>query len=109
MKVLFALFGLVAATVAAPSGILAGGYYGAAIAAPAAAIVRTVPAADAIPAGLAGLQNVAGAVVPLDTPAVAAARADHLSAKAAQTALVGPGLGYAAGIIAAPAAIAAPA
>ena len=60
--------------------------------------------------GYCNLQNVAGAVVPLDTPAVAAARADHLSAKAAQTALVGPGLGYAAGIAyAAPAAIAAPA
>ena len=47
------------------------------------------------------MQNVAGAIVPLDTPSVVAARADHLAAKAAQTALVGPGLGYAA--IAAPA------
>ena len=46
-------------------------------------------------------QNVAGAIVPLDTPSAAAARADPLAAKAAQTALVGPGLGYAA--IAAPA------
>ena len=48
----FALFGLVAAVAAAPSG----GYgYGAAIAAPAA-IVKTVPLADSIPGGLAGLQ-----------------------------------------------------
>ena len=47
------------------------------------------------------MQNVAGAIVPLDTPSVVAARADHLAAKAAQTALVGPGLGYGygAGII----------
>ena len=42
--------------------------------------------------------------MPLDTPSVAAARADHLKAKAAQIALVGPGLGY-GGIIAAPAGI----
>lgn len=47
------------------------------------------------------MQNVAGAIVPLDTPSVVAARADHLAAKAAQTALVGPGYGY-GGIIAAP-------
>ena len=48
----FALFGLVAAVTAAPSG----GYgYGAAIAAPAA-IVKTVPLADSVPGGLAGLQ-----------------------------------------------------
>merc|ERR1719471_1409856 len=71
MKVLFALFGLVATTVAAPSGILAGGYgYGAA----PAAIVRAVPSADALPASAAGLQNVYGAIVPLDTPTVAAAK-----------------------------------
>ena len=56
----FALLGLVAAAAAAPSGILAGGYLGgAAIAAPAIAapaLIRAVPAADTVPAGLAGLQ-----------------------------------------------------
>ena len=35
------------------------------------------------------LQNVAGSIVPLDTPAVAAARADHLRAVGAQIALTG--------------------
>ena len=46
--------------------------------------------------------------MPKDTPSVAAARADHLAAKAHQTALVGPGYGGIA--VAAPAiAVAAPA
>ena len=54
----FALLGLVAAAAAAPSGILAGGLgyggYGGVIAAPA--IIKSYPLADAIPAGLNGLQ-----------------------------------------------------
>ena len=43
----FALVGLVASAVAAPSGILAGGYGG---------IVKSYPLADSVPAGLNGLQ-----------------------------------------------------
>ena len=58
----FALLGLVAAASAAPSGILAGGLglgglgyaAGGVIAAPA--IIRSYPLADAVPAGLNGLQ-----------------------------------------------------
>ena len=38
--------------------------------------------------------SAAGGAVPLDTPAVVAARAHHFHAKAAQYALVGPGPYY---------------
>merc|ERR1712038_2221964 len=65
------------------------------------------PLADSVPAGLNGLQNIYGNIVLNDTPAVVAARADHLKAKAAQAALVGPApiIKAAAPIIAAPAPI----
>ena len=47
----FALFGLVASAVAAPSGIYGGIGYAA-----APVIVKSYPLADAVPAGLNGLQ-----------------------------------------------------
>merc|ERR1711994_997801 len=87
---------IIAAPLAVPAGPIA-----APLAAPAIAPIAPFPLADSVPASLNGLvAHPNGAVTPVETPSVSAARLDHLAAKDSAYAAAAP-------IIAAP--LAAPA
>jgi len=98
---------IIAAPLAVPAGPIA-----APLAAPAIAPIAPFPLADSVPASLNGLvAHPNGAVTPVETPSVSAARLDHLAAKdsayAAAAPIIAAPLALPAGPIAAP--LAAPA